>query len=76
MNGCYVLSRKEQKMEKVTKKNMLRYLQMREEYKQTHNKELLKEINRFIEEVINKDKHYYSKLKSYNFSQDQIRKCI
>ena len=32
-------------MEKVTKQNMLKYLEMREEYKQTHNKELLKEIN-------------------------------
>ena len=63
-------------MEKVTKQNMLRYLEMREEYKQTHNKELLKEINKFIEDVINKDKHYYSKLKSYNFSRDQLRKCI
>lgn len=63
-------------MEKVTKQNMLRYLEMREEYKQTHNKELLKEINKFIEDVINKDKHYYSKLKNYNFSRDQLRKCI
>ena len=63
-------------MEKVTKQNMLKYLEMREEYKQTHNKELLKEINKFIEDVINKDKHYYSKLKSYNFSRDQLRKCI
>ena len=31
-------------MKKVTKQNMLRYLDMREEYKQTHNKELLKKI--------------------------------
>lgn len=63
-------------MKEVTKQNMLRYLEMREEYKQTHDKELLKEINKFIEEVINKDKHYYSKLRSYNFSKEQIRKCI
>ena len=64
------------KVKKVTKQNMLRYLDMREEYKQTHDKELLKEINKFIDEVINKDKHYYSKLKSYNFSSDQLKKCI
>lgn len=63
-------------MKKVTNQNMLRYLKMREEYKQTHDKELLKEINKFVDEVINKDKHYYSKLKSYNFSKEQIRKCI
>ena len=63
-------------MKEVTKKNMLKYLDMREEYKQTHDKELLKEINKFIEEVINKDEDDYSKLKSYNFSSDQIKKCI
>lgn len=63
-------------MKEVTKQNMLRYLEMREEYKQTHDKELLKEINKFIDEVINKDKHYYKKLRSYNFSKEQIRKCI
>ena len=63
-------------MEKVTKRNMLKYMEMRKEYKQTHDSELLKEINKFIEEVINKDKHYYRKLKSYNFSQEQIRECI
>ena len=38
-------------MKKVTKQNMLRYLDMREEYKQTHDKELLKEINKFIDEA-------------------------
>lgn len=63
-------------MKKVTKQNMLRYFEMRKKYKKTHDKELLREINKFIEEVINKDKHYYSKLRSYNFSKDQIRKCI
>lgn len=63
-------------MKRVTKKNMLRYLKMREEYKQTHNKKLLKNINKFIDNVINKDKHYYSKIKSYNFNEDQIKECI
>lgn len=63
-------------MKKVTRQNMLKYLEMRKEYKRTHDKELLKEINRFIEEVINKDKHYYSKMKSYNFSEEQIKECL
>ena len=63
-------------MKRVTKKNMLKYLNMRKEYKKTHDKELLKEINKFIEEVINKDKHYYRKVKSYNFSEEQIKECI
>lgn len=63
-------------MKRVTKKNMLKYLEMRKEYKRTHDRDLLKEINKFIEEVINKDKHYYSKVKSYNFSKEQIKECI
>lgn len=63
-------------MQRVTKQNMLRYLDMREEYEQTFDKELLKKINKFIDEIINEDKHYYSKLKSYNFSNDQLKKCI
>ncbi len=63
-------------MKKVTKQNMIKYLEMRKDYKQTHDKDLLKKINKFIEEVINKDKHYYRKLKSYNFTREQIRECI
>ena len=59
-------------MKSVTKQNMLKYLEMRKEYKKTRNPELLKEINNFIDNVINKDKHYYSKLKSYNFTREQI----
>lgn len=63
-------------MKSVTKRNMLKYLEMRKEYKETGNPELLKEINDFIDNVINKDKHYYSKLKSYNLNQEQIQESI
>ena len=63
-------------MKRVTKNNMLRYLKMREEYKKNGDKELLKQINEYIEQTINKDKHYYSKLSSYNFSEEMIKKCI
>lgn len=63
-------------MKRVTKKNMLKYLEMRKEYKKTRNPKLLKEINNFIDNVINKDKHYYSKLKSYNFTKEQIKESI
>lgn len=63
-------------MKRVTKKNMLKYLEMRQEYKRTGNPELLKKINNFIDNVINNDKHYYSKVKSYNFTSEQIRESI
>ena len=63
-------------MKRVTKNNMLRYLKMREEYEKTGDKNLLKLINIYIEEVINKDKHYYKKLSSYNFTEDILKKCL
>lgn len=63
-------------MKSVTKKNMLKYLEMRQEYKKTRNPKLLKQINKFIDNVINKDKHYYRKLKSYNFTREQIEESI
>lgn len=63
-------------MKRVTKHNMLRHLEMRKEYKKTRDPELLKEINNFINNVINKDKDFYSKMKSYNFTREQIQKSI
>ena len=63
-------------MKRVTKKNMLKYLDMIEQYRKNKDEKILKEINTFIEDVINKDKHYYKKLHSYNFSKEQIKKCI
>ena len=63
------------KMKRVTKNNMLRYIEMRIEYKKTRDRQLLKQINDFIS-VINKDRHYYSKIRSYNFSEEQIRECL
>ena len=44
------------KMKKVTKNNMLRYIEMKKEYLTTKDKTLLQEIDRFTNEVINKDK--------------------
>lgn len=44
-----------------------------EPYIQTKDDEILEVINDYITNVINKDKHYYSKLKSYNFSNDILK---
>jgi len=59
-------------MKSLTKQSMLKYLEMRKEYKKTRNPELLKEINNFAYNVLSKDEDYYSKVKSYNFTQKQI----
>ena len=39
-------------------------------YKETKNENLKNIVNDFIENVINKDKHYFKKLKSYNFKNE------
>lgn len=63
-------------MKRVTKNNMLKYIDMKKEYENTKNINLLKEINVFTDNVINKDKHYYKKISNYNFSNDQLKYCI
>ena len=59
-------------MKRVTKNNLLKLVDMMKIYieEDGQDKELLKQINDFIENVINKDKSYYSKLKSYNFENE------
>lgn len=63
-------------MKRVTKNNMLKYIDMKKEYENTKNINLLKEINDFTDNVINKDKHYYKKIKNYNFSNEQLKYCM
>lgn len=63
-------------MGELTKQSMLRYLNMREEYKRTRDRNLYNEIEKFRKDVICKDKDYYSKVKSYNFSKEQIRRAL
>lgn len=63
-------------MKRVTKRNMLKYIEMRKKYKKTKNPELLIEINNYIDNVINKDKHYYRKLKSYNLTSEQLKEAL
>lgn len=57
-------------MKRVTKNNLLKLVDMMKEYQETQNEDLRIIINDFIENVINKDKRYYSKLKSYNFENE------
>ena len=63
-------------MKRVTKNNILKYIDMKKEYENTKNINLLKEINDFTDNVINKDKHYYKKIENYNFSNEQLKYCM
>lgn len=62
-------------MKKVTKNNLLKLIDMMEEYKEQKkkDKQLLEQINDFIENVINKDRRYYNKLSKYNFTNEQLK---
>lgn len=57
-------------MKKVTKNNLLKLVDMMKEYQEAENENLKITINDFIENVINKDRRYYQKLRSYNFKND------
>ena len=62
-------------MKKVTRKNLLKLIEMMREYEEQKekDKQLLQRINEFIDEVINKDRNYYSKLNKYNFTTEQLK---
>lgn len=60
-------------MKRVTKNNLLKLVDMMKEYNETKDKKLLSEVNDFIDNVINKDKRYYSKLKNYNFDNEILK---
>lgn len=63
-------------MKKVTKNNLLKLVDMMKDYQETKNKKIKIMINDFIDNVINKDKKYYSKLKSYNFNNEILKYLI
>lgn len=62
-------------MKRVTRNNLLKLIDMMREYQEQKekDKQLLQQINEFIDEVINKDKSYYSKLNNYNFTNEQLK---
>ena len=62
------------KMKRVTKNNLIKYVEMKKEYlKDNSNKELLKQINDFTDNVINKDSRYYHKLTEYKFDRETLK---
>lgn len=78
---------KKEKMTKVTKENMETYIKLRKRYTKLRDKNEVKEENKemalifdicesFIVNVINQDKEYYSKLSSYQFSNEDLMYCL
>ena len=63
-------------MKRLTRNNMLKYIQMKKDYLEEPDEQLLQEINKFTDEVINKNKNYYSKLLSYNLEVEDLKYCI
>lgn len=62
-------------MKRVTKNNLLKFVKMVKTYQEQEEKDtnLLEQINQFIDEVINKGKHYFKKLYSYNFTEEELQ---
>ena len=60
-------------MKRVTKNNLIRLVELKKQYENNKDSEILKEINDFIDNVINKDKSYYSKLSSYDFDNETLK---
>ena len=60
-------------MKRVTRNNLLKFVEMRKEYEKSNDIALLDIIYDFIENVINKDRRYYSKLSSYNFDSETLK---
>lgn len=60
-------------MKRVTKNNLIKFVEMRKEYEKNNDIALLDIIYDFIENVINKDRRYYSKLSTYNFDSETLK---
>ena len=60
-------------MKRVTRNNLLKFVEMRKEYEKSNDIKLLDIIYDFIENVINKDRRYYSKLSTYNFDSETLK---
>lgn len=60
-------------MKRVTRNNLLRLMDMMKEYQENQDNQLLDSINQFVENVINKDTRYYSKLQTYDFDNEILQ---
>jgi len=65
-------------MKRVTRNNLLKLIDMMKDYEEQEekDKQLLQQINNFIDNVINKDKRYYNKLNKYGFTNEQLKYLI
>ena len=70
---CFALCNGGVNMKRVTRNNLLKFVEMRKEYEKSNDIKLLDIIYDFIENVINKDRRYYSKLSSYNFDSETLK---
>ena len=60
-------------MKQITRNNLIKLVEMMKKYQKTENQKLKNMINDFINNVINKDRKYYSKLKNYNFDNETLK---
>lgn len=60
-------------MKRVARNNLAKLVKMMEQCQKTENQKLKNIINDFINNVINKDRKYYSKLKNYNFDNETLK---
>lgn len=60
-------------MKRVTKNNLLKLVELKKQYEKTRSTKTLQQINNYIENVINKDKKYFTKLSSYNFDSETLK---
>ena len=63
-------------MKRVTKNNLIKLVKMKQEYQRTGEEQIRLKINEYIDNVINKDKRYYSKLLSYHLDVETIRYLV
>ena len=60
-------------MKRVTRNNLAKLVKMMEQCQKTEKQKLKNIINDFINNLINKDRKYYSKLKNYNFDNETLK---
>ena len=63
-------------MKIVTKNNLIKLEELKRQYEKNKDAKILEEINDFIDNVIKKDKKYYSKLSSYDFDKETKKYLI
>ena len=62
---------------RVTRNNILKFIELSKKYYElkdnTLKDKIKSEINDFIINVINKDKHYYNRISSYNIPVNELK---